>query len=617
MAELAEKLQAREKALVQKERDLLQLEQRLATLQSTLDKDRTDLQTREKALQEALAKLENDRSRPAIDPQIIRTYEAMDPAQAAKALRELADPQRGCGREPSGLHAGQEGRQDPGPAGQPREGRRRAGREALREGGPHQGPGSGGLGHFRPFIPARGLREIADQEVGMFQAVKLDSAPSQVKARPGGGSDPAETAFAGLMAQASLASMTPAAPSQEAARQDAPQPRETTIQRAEPGEVQAVSRPQEPEHTKTAPGEIDDEGADPAKAAVPREAAAGKQGAPPSLAEAPAPSTSTAAVAASGMPLPAAAPSDPAQPTSQAQTQMPTLEAMPGGSQGQTPQPGEQAPEQGGDPGLQALVPKLPQGSLPQKGSLPAVKLVSPGPVLKDQPALQGPGKDIHPEAPKPTPAEPVKPVGEGKPIAAPAAGPEAATSQFPVLEDGRLPKLEVPVPQPQKVLPTAQEAMQVGLAEGPPRLSTTTLQGTDPTAARPSPVFNQVEGSIRWILQNKVQGAELQLHPESLGRMVIQLRVEGQEVHARLWASESTSLALLQDHKTFLQASLKEQGLNLGSFDLQSGARGDGAQTMPQERPPVALPTPEPQQEMPTGAVLDSAAAHRIEVFA
>jgi len=90
VSELAEKLQAREKLLVQKERDLLQLEQRLATLQSTLDKDRTELQSREKVVQEAQAKLENDRARPVIDPQIIRTYEAMDPAQAAKALRELA-----------------------------------------------------------------------------------------------------------------------------------------------------------------------------------------------------------------------------------------------------------------------------------------------------------------------------------------------------------------------------------------------------------------------------------------------------------------------------------------------------------------------------------------------
>lgn len=90
VTELAEKLQAREKAVAQKERDLLQMEQRLATLQGTLDKDRTDLEAREKALQEGLAKLQAERSRPTIDPQIIRTYEAMDPAQAAKALKELA-----------------------------------------------------------------------------------------------------------------------------------------------------------------------------------------------------------------------------------------------------------------------------------------------------------------------------------------------------------------------------------------------------------------------------------------------------------------------------------------------------------------------------------------------
>jgi flagellar motility protein MotE (MotC chaperone) len=90
VTELAEKLQAKEKTLAQKEKDLMQLEQRLNTLQATLDKDRADLQARERAVQEAQAKIENERSRPAIDPQIVRTYEAMDPAQAAKAIKELA-----------------------------------------------------------------------------------------------------------------------------------------------------------------------------------------------------------------------------------------------------------------------------------------------------------------------------------------------------------------------------------------------------------------------------------------------------------------------------------------------------------------------------------------------
>lgn len=90
VAELATQLQAREKALAQKEADLRQLEQRLTTLQVTLDKDRGELATREKAVQDALARLEQLKVRPVIDAQIIRTYEAMEPAAGAQAMKELA-----------------------------------------------------------------------------------------------------------------------------------------------------------------------------------------------------------------------------------------------------------------------------------------------------------------------------------------------------------------------------------------------------------------------------------------------------------------------------------------------------------------------------------------------
>ncbi|MCE1229934.1 MAG: hypothetical protein LWX11_10665 [Firmicutes bacterium] len=90
LTELSEKVQTREKNVQVKEQELLQLEQRLATLQSTLDRDRADLQTREKTLQEATAKWEAERTRPTLDPQLTRTYEAMDPVPGAKALKELA-----------------------------------------------------------------------------------------------------------------------------------------------------------------------------------------------------------------------------------------------------------------------------------------------------------------------------------------------------------------------------------------------------------------------------------------------------------------------------------------------------------------------------------------------
>jgi flagellar motility protein MotE (MotC chaperone) len=90
VSELASQLQSREKAIAQKEAELRQMEQRLNTLQATLDKDRGELAAREKAVHEALTKVENLKLRPAVDPQIIRTYEAMDPAAGAQALKELA-----------------------------------------------------------------------------------------------------------------------------------------------------------------------------------------------------------------------------------------------------------------------------------------------------------------------------------------------------------------------------------------------------------------------------------------------------------------------------------------------------------------------------------------------
>ena len=90
LADLAEKLQAREKALTQREGDVQQREQRLATLQLTLDKDRNDLLAREKTLLDARTKFDAVRARPPIDAQLVRTYEAMDPIAGAKALKELA-----------------------------------------------------------------------------------------------------------------------------------------------------------------------------------------------------------------------------------------------------------------------------------------------------------------------------------------------------------------------------------------------------------------------------------------------------------------------------------------------------------------------------------------------
>ena len=119
IGEMAESLQTRESAVSQKETAMNQLERRLNTFQATLAQEQEQLQAREKTLEEGLAKMREDtasfeRERTAemarlrelertieqerlkkimvekVDEQIVRTYEAMDPAAASIALKELA-----------------------------------------------------------------------------------------------------------------------------------------------------------------------------------------------------------------------------------------------------------------------------------------------------------------------------------------------------------------------------------------------------------------------------------------------------------------------------------------------------------------------------------------------
>jgi flagellar motility protein MotE (MotC chaperone) len=128
IGELAERVQAREKAASQKEAALAQFEQRLNTLQATLDQEIERLKTKEKTLDEEKTKNDQERTRELerireqervreqeqrtreqeqrtreqeqeqarkkipteVGDQLIRTYEAMEPNSASLALEELA-----------------------------------------------------------------------------------------------------------------------------------------------------------------------------------------------------------------------------------------------------------------------------------------------------------------------------------------------------------------------------------------------------------------------------------------------------------------------------------------------------------------------------------------------
>jgi flagellar hook-length control protein FliK len=141
------------------------------------------------------------------------------------------------------------------------------------------------------------------------------------------------------------------------------------------------------------------------------------------------------------------------------------------------------------------------------------------------------------------------------------------------------------------------------------------------PQGAKANATFTQMDGTIRWLLKNQEKGAEIQLNPESLGRVVIKLRVEGSEVHARLWASEASTVPLLQDQRAALEASLRQQGLNLGSFNLQQGRRGDDAQQAAQSQGTVSGPgIAEPlqgKQDLPSLSPAALGGAHLIEILA
>lgn len=183
-----------------------------------------------------------------------------------------------------------------------------------------------------------------------------------------------------------------------------------------------------------------------------------------------------------------------------------------------------------------------------------------------------------------------VKPTPEAQPKAE-ARPEEAATSASSSTREAQAPKphspegalsptaLRIAAANPNlEGLPTPTVAQSVGTPAAP----TATLAAPAVVATAPHPAAVQVEGGIRWLLTKERSGAELQLHPESLGRITIQLRVDQGEVHARVWATEPSTLPLLQDHKAFLEVSLRQQGLSLGSFDLQQGQRGGQPQADP-----------------------------------
>ena len=174
------------------------------------------------------------------------------------------------------------------------------------------------------------------------------------------------------------------------------------------------------------------------------------------------------------------------------------------------------------------------------------------------------------------------------------------------------------PAPTPQHIDSSAMAALTAQPRSSAPAAGATPAAPLPNTPAQPSPLVTQVAGGVRWMLQGGSQEAQLQLHPDSLGQVTIHLRVEGGEVHARLWVTEASAVQAVQEGRPHLEASLKEQGLQLGSFDLQQGQRPfqEASTTHAYPDRPVLKVAPAGQEapSLPATAILN---AHHVELYA
>lgn len=264
--------------------------------------------------------------------------------------------------------------------------------------------------------------------------------------------------------------------------------------------------------------------------------------------------------------------------------------------------------------------PDLPAAGSP-KSARPEVPIQAPPglPATARFNVLAGPARPVEAEPPAKDAAraaEPRRPAEEAQPH---PTEPAASTAQ-PAATRPAQASTESATALPRSESLGLQPSQQLSAAGSPAPVAARSEVAATWQVPVP-PVLQQVENGIRWMLRNASPGAELQLHPEALGRVRIELRVEGGEVHARLWASDPKSIPVLQENKAFLEVSLKEQGLNLGSFDLrQNSNQAHPGFTDGQSRGqfwPTEAGAAEPRQDAPTRPAPRNANPRRIELIA
>lgn len=85
-------------------------------------------------------------------------------------------------------------------------------------------------------------------------------------------------------------------------------------------------------------------------------------------------------------------------------------------------------------------------------------------------------------------------------------------------------------------------------------------------------PALHQITDSISMLKQNGQTAVRLNLHPASLGQVMVQLHVTNGDVTVQLLAETSKAHALIQQHLPELKAAFNAQGFGNGSFDVAMG---------------------------------------------
>ncbi|KUO70095.1 MAG: hypothetical protein APF81_00145 [Desulfosporosinus sp. BRH_c37] len=89
-------------------------------------------------------------------------------------------------------------------------------------------------------------------------------------------------------------------------------------------------------------------------------------------------------------------------------------------------------------------------------------------------------------------------------------------------------------------------------------------------------PVWEQISTALREQVKNRSQDLkqlDIQLHPEDLGKIQINLRWDKGQVHLQVYASEAATGQILQSQLSDLRHTLTNQGVNCGMLEMGQGS--------------------------------------------